>query len=107
MSVYQATNGRLPVVSLPDGAAGAAKSIKDNIEFLNGYDTVVLCFDNDDAGREAAQAVSHILPPGKVAICTLPEKDANDMLRDNKVMELVAALNEAKVTRPDGVIHVS
>ena len=37
-----------PVVSLPTGAAGAKRAIQKNLQFLQGYDEVVLFFDNDD-----------------------------------------------------------
>ena len=37
LTVSQLLENKWPVVSLPSGAAGAAKAIKDNLEFLNSY----------------------------------------------------------------------
>ena len=54
------------VVSLPSGAASAKKSIQKNLQFLQGYDQIVLFFDNDEAGIEAAKNAATVLPPGKV-----------------------------------------
>ena len=51
-------------VSLPNGAAGAKRAIQQNIQFLQGYEEIVLFFDNDDAGRKAAADAASVLPPG-------------------------------------------
>ena len=45
---------KYPVVSIPNGANAAAKSIAANIEFLEGFDEVVFMLDNDEEGRKAA-----------------------------------------------------
>ena len=47
------------------GAAGAKKSVQKNFEFLQGYEEIVLWFDNDEPGQEAAKAAAGVLPPGK------------------------------------------
>lgn len=107
MSVYEATEGRVPVVSVPNGAAGASGSLKDNLGFLTGYDEIVLCFDNDEPGIDAAESCCNVIPPGRAYICTLPKKDANDMLVADERTALVRCLMEARPVRPDGVIHVS
>src|SRR3990172_7201619 len=65
MTISMRQKNRWPVGSLANGAQSAAKSIAENLEFLQGYDEVVLCFDNDDAGRPAAEAAAEKLPPGK------------------------------------------
>ena len=82
MTVYQ-LNGGWPVVSLPTGAQGALKSIKDNLEFVNSYDEVIL-FDEDEPGRDAAKKVAEALPPGKCKIANLPFNDPNDCLLAGK-----------------------
>jgi twinkle protein len=107
MSVAQAQDGKWPVVSLPGGAAGAVKAIKNNYEFVASYQEIVLCFDNDEAGKKAAKACAEMLPPGKVKIVTTPRKDANEHLKANDLKALVTALWEAQAYRPDGVLHVS
>ena len=93
------------VVSVPNGAQGAVKSIKTNLEFVESYDTVILCFDQDDPGRAAAQEVAELLPPGKVRIMELPEKDASDMLMENRVDEFTKCFWEARAFQPDGIIN--
>ena len=61
MSVSQAQGNKWPVVSIRNGAASALKDVSDNYDFLTSFDTVVICFDNDDAGKKAALRCGYIL----------------------------------------------
>ena len=70
VSCYEAMSG-WPMVSLPSGAAAARKSIQRNLQWLQGYEEIVLFFDNDDAGRKATEEACQVLPPGKVKIANL------------------------------------
>lgn len=80
MAIYQ-LNGGFPSVSV-SSAATAEKEVRNNFEYLNSFDEVVICFDNDKPGQEAAIAVANALPIGKVRIMTPFEyKDANDYLQ--------------------------
>lgn len=106
MTVFQVLGKTWPVVSVPSGAAGAADAFRRNIEFLNSYETVVICFDNDAAGQKAALECAYILKPGTAAIATLPLKDPNEMLLENRAAEIKTCLWEAQVYRPEGIVHV-
>ena len=93
------------VVSLPTGAASAKKSIQKNLQFLQGFDKIVLFFDNDQAGIDAAQQAASVLPPGKVYIARLNDyKDASDALQANDYDALERAYWDAKPYRPDGIV---
>jgi len=85
------------------------KDIRESIEFVESFDNVVLCFDNDKAGREAARNVARILKPGKAKIMTFPNgyKDANDMLRQRKFQEFMSSWWEAKTYTPSGILELS
>ena len=63
MAVDELFQGKWAVVSLKRGAAGAVKDIRESIEFVESFDNVVLCFDNDKAGRQASKNVARILKP--------------------------------------------
>jgi twinkle protein len=104
LSVSQVQGNKWPVVSLPNGAQSAAKAVKRDLEWLEGYETVVFMFDMDEPGRKAAQQCAMLLTPGKAKIATLPMKDPNEMLVAGKVKELVDAVWNAKVYRPDGIV---
>ena len=104
MSISQAQGNQWPVYSVPTGAAGAARAVRKSLELLNGYEEVVFRFDNDEAGVKASRECAQILPPGKARIAKLPLKDANDMLVQNRVQDLVNCLWQSKVFRPDGIV---
>lgn len=72
------------IVSLVNGAGGAVKDLTEHVnEIRKHFQYVVLVFDNDAPGKEAAEKVLKILPDAKVA--ELPEKDANECLKAGKL----------------------
>ena len=94
-----------PMVSLPSGAASARKSIQRAIPWLQGYEEIVLFFDNDEAGRQAAEDAASVLPPGKTKIARLEiYKDASDALQANDIEAIRRAIWDAKPYRPDGIV---
>jgi twinkle protein len=104
LSLAQAQGLRWPVVSVKNGASGAAKEVAAQLQWLEEFEEVVLCFDNDEPGQKAARDCAEMLSPGKARIAHLPLKDANDMLVAGRTKELVSAIWEATPFRPDGII---
>lgn len=100
----QATGLSWQVVSVPNGAQGAAKSIKRSLEFVESFEDVVFLFDNDEPGEKAARECAELLPPGKARIAQLPLKDASDMVVAGRAKELKEAVYNAKSHRPDGIV---
>lgn len=107
MSYAQASGLTWPVVSVPNGANAAAKSIRRSLSYIESFDEVVFLFDNDKAGRSAARECADLLAPGKAKIASLSLKDPNDMLKAGLQGELKQAVYEAKSHRPDGVVDGS
>ena len=71
------------VVSLPHGAGCAVKELsRFSAEIRKHFKEIVLVFDNDAAGRKAAEDVMKVLPEAMVA--SLPDKDVNDCLVKGK-----------------------
>ena len=58
MSAYELLGSKWPVVSIKNGAASALKNCQQALDYLNKFDQIVLCFDNDKQGREAEQKVA-------------------------------------------------
>jgi len=104
MSVYECLPW--PVVSIPNGAAAAKKAIKNNYEWINHYDKIVLFFDNDEAGQKAANDAASVLPPNKTFIGFLDDyKDASEALQagDTEAVRQVLNFNH-KQYQPDGIV---
>jgi twinkle protein len=104
MSVSQVQDNKWPVVSVPNGAAGAKKALKKQLEWLEGYETIVLMFDEDEPGRKAAKECASLFTPGKAFIAKLPMKDPNEMLVAGRGPEIIKAMWEARPYNPDGII---
>lgn len=103
ISISKCFGHKYACVSLPNGAQSAVRAVKDNFDYLNGFDEVVICTDMDEAGQNAAQAIAEVLPVGKAKIATLPAKDANEALISGKAAELIQAVYQAREFRPDGI----
>lgn len=109
MAAYELMGSRWPAISVKNGANGAVSDIKKNIEYIEKFDTVVLCFDNDKPGNDAAKKVAKLLTPGKAKIMQLPDdfKDANDMLRKGQHQAFMTNWWASKTYTPSGVLNLS
>lgn len=105
LTVSQVQKNTWPVVSLQNGATNAAKDIARHLEYLSRFDEVVLMFDMDEHGREAAKAAAEALPPGKAKIAELPLKDANECLQAGRIDAIIQAIWNAKPYVPDAVAY--
>ena len=105
LAAYEMLGSKFPVVSVSKGAAGAVKDFKNNLEWLEGFENVVICFDADSAGTEAAEKCAQILSPNKARIVNLQlYKDASEYAAANKVRDFSHEWWEAKTYRITGVI---
>lgn len=107
LSASQCQDNKWPVVSIPTGSKGAVKAVRNNLEWLLGYDSVVIMFDMDSSGQEAAQQVAALLPPKKAKIASLPLNDASEMVMAGRSKELINAMWQAVPYTPAGIISGS
>ena len=105
LSAFQMMESRYPVVSVRNGAQAALKDCKDNYEYLDSFETIYVCFDNDDPGNKAAAEVAELFAR-KAKVVKLPNgiKDANDMLIEGRTKEFQVTLWRAEQYTPDGII---
>lgn len=105
MSISQMQQHKWPVCSLPNGAQSAKRALLANYDYVTGYDTVVLMFDNDQPGQEAAIECAEALPIGLCKIANLGEyKDANEALVADDAKTVIQAIFQARDYRPEGVV---
>ncbi|WP_404817635.1 DnaB-like helicase C-terminal domain-containing protein [Vibrio panuliri] len=95
---------RTPVVSLPNGVSSAKRVLMANMDWLLGFDEIILFFDNDDKGREAVEECVRLFPPKRVLIAELANyKDANEALMAGAGRDVMIAVWEAKHYKPQGL----
>lgn len=106
LTVSQLLGNQEPVVSIPCGVQSAKKVFEANLKWLEGFNEVVVVFDNDDAGRKGAQEIEGILSPDKLRIAVLKQyKDPNEYYLAEKGNELLEALENAKRVTPENIIN--
>lgn len=104
MAVFQMTGNRFPCVSV-HSASTAERDVRRDFEYLNSFDTVVFCFDNDEAGQKAVKACAAVgFPLGKVKVMVpRKHKDASDYLRAKESELFVKEWWQAPTYKPDGL----
>ena len=104
MAVYEMLGHRFPSVSV-QSASQAAKDCVADKEWLDTFEKIYLCFDNDEPGNRAVQAVSALFPYAKVYIVKKTKyKDANDYLINNDAAEYVKIWWSAKRHDPENIV---
>ena len=105
LAAYEMLGSRWPVVSVSKGAAGAKKDFQKNLEWLEGFENVIIAFDADEPGRLAAEECAQVLSPNKAKIVSFEEfKDASDYLKNGKVKQFTTEWWNAKQYVITGVI---
>ena len=100
---YQLQYGRyFPVVSIP--SASATTVLLENREWINSFETVVLFFDQDEAGRKATEAAAKIVGPGKCKVASSSAKDASDLLLEQGHQAVMQAIWSAQTWSPVGIL---
>ena len=107
MSAYEMLGSKWAVVSIKNGAASALENCRRSFEYLNKFERVVICFDNDKPGQEAAIKVAELFDPNKAKIVTLGLKDANEYLKTNQGKKFSEDWWNAKEFTPAGIVNLS
>ena len=92
------------VVGIPFGAAHAEAVARDNINWLESFETIIIVPDQDEPGMAAAKAIAAILTPGKVKLGRHSEKDVCDLYKEAKAKEFLGSIWKSKVYTPKGII---
>jgi len=107
MSAYELQGSKWATVSIKNGCQSALKDIKANYDYINKFDKVVLCFDNDEHGKKAAIKVAQIFEPNKCLIMDMRYKDANEYLMKGKKQEFTQDFWNAKPYTPAGIHNLA
>ena len=107
MAAYELMGSKWPSVSIKNGAQSALKDVKAQYDYLNKFETIVLCFDNDEHGTKAANAVAQLFEPNRCKIMDLSLKDANEYLKENKREEFTRQWWGARQYTPAGIFNLA
>ena len=91
-----------PVVSIP--SASGIKVLLEQLEFIRKFQTVVLFFDNDEAGKAAVEKAAKIIGAGRCKVAKLTEKDPSDELIKHGSYKLLQAYWDAQTWSPAGIV---
>jgi twinkle protein len=91
-----------PVVSL--SSSTGTKALIEQRDWVRSFEEVILCLDEDTAGRKALEECIKIIGVDKVKIAKLPLKDANEVLVQKGWKDLLSCIYDAAPYLPSGII---
>jgi len=94
-SAYQMLGHKLPVVGIP-GAGVSHKLLKNCHEYLDSFECIVVCTDNDKAGDEAAEKIASAFPNKTYRVPLTKHNDPNDFLTSGDADDFVWAWRNTK-----------
>lgn len=104
LSIWQA-RPNWPVMSVANGSKGAYKNLSAQLTELLKFEEIILFFDNDRAGQEAAEECASLFPPNRVFIATLSNyKDASEALQAKDSEAIRQAIWNKRAYRPKAII---
>ncbi|AGF91554.1 hypothetical protein PRRG_00045 [Prochlorococcus phage P-RSP2] len=108
LSYAEARNRSWACVSLPNGVESGNKTLKAQLPWVLTFETIILCYDNDEHGKKAAQRDIQLLPPRRGKIGTVEGyKDASEALTANDNKAIMRMVYDAVEYEPDGIVNAS
>ena len=103
LSIYESLGRKYPSVSVRSASTARSDCVR-SYNYLNSFENIYICFDNDGPGLEATREVSQLFDVNKVYIVKLDKyKDANEALQSDP-RELSRIWWNAKKYQPKGVV---
>lgn len=104
LAAYEILRGNSAVISVRSASSAKRDCTKD-YDFINSFPNIILAFDNDEPGQNAARSVASLFDFTKVHHVKLTRhKDANAYLEANEADEFHNAWKAAKRYSPDNII---
>lgn len=98
---------RIAVVGIHCGEGSLAKVCANSYDFLDTFEEIILCMDNDEAGRKSVQEAVKVLPENKVKVMTTSLKDCSEMLQQGKQKQFISDFYSAKPLIETGIKSAS
>jgi len=98
---------RIAVVGIHCGEGSLSKVCANSYDFLDTFEEIILCMDNDEAGRKSVQEAIKVLPENKVKVMTTSLKDCSEMLQQGKQKQFISDFYSAKPLIETGIKSAS
>jgi len=103
-SVLQMVGDETAAVSVRSSSSAKADCIAEH-DYINSFDKIIINFDNDEAGQEAAKKVASLFDFKKVFnLCLHKDKDANSYLQKDMGKEYYDAWKGVRRYTPDNLL---
>lgn len=94
------------VVSPTTGEPSAANQCRQQYEWFDKFEVIIIGMDDDDVGNAAALAIAQVLPKDKIRIAKWGKlKDPNNMLEEGKQKQFMSCFFGAKEVVDSGVYN--
>lgn len=104
LAVYEMTRGNSAVCSVKSSTSAKNDCIKSR-DYINSFDKIILCFDNDEPGQKATREVASLFDFHKVYHAKFHKhKDANEYLEKGDMNDFVECWKHARRFAPDNII---
>lgn len=91
------------VVCGTTGETSMFKQIQSQYHFFEKFKKIIICMDNDKAGKEAFENILKVLPRSKVYLMQMELKDANEYVEKGREKDFIKAFWGARLFTPAGV----
>ena len=110
LAAYEMLKSKYPevepcVVGLPRGEK-CTTTISENLEFLKGFEEIIIGTDMDETGRKAVSSIAPIIGE-RARVLVISEKDISDMRVKGKDKEFINAFFNAREYRPVNIVSVA
>ncbi len=104
LSVFQMMGSKYPTFTV-HSSASARRDCQADFEYLNKFDKIYLCLDNDEAGKKATKQIAELFDNNKIYYVEMTKhKDANAYLTAGDASSFVSLWWNAKRWKPVGIV---
>jgi hypothetical protein len=86
------------------GETSAFKQVQLRYDFFNKFQKIIICMDNDEAGRKSVDDIAKVLPKGRVYVMKMRFKDADDYIKNGKEKDFITDYWNAQQYMPAGIV---
>ena len=104
LAVFQMLGSKYPVVSVRSSTTAKIDAARAR-DYLNSFERIYLCLDNDIPGEKATKEIASLFNPNKVFFVKLGNfKDANEVLEKGDAKSFVNVWYNSKQFIPKGIV---